>query len=98
MIVGDGCWEWIATKDRHGYGRVGHLGKVVAVHRKMYEMFVGEIPEGMSVCHTCDNRWCVNPSHLWIGNNYENTLDKMRKGRHQAQRDSALPLKRYGML
>lgn len=76
-----GCWLWTGTVDRDGYGRVGVSGKSVEAHRAMYELEVGEIIEGMHVCHSCDVRCCVNPEHLWLGTNQQNNADKISKGR-----------------
>jgi hypothetical protein len=54
---------------------------VILAHRASYEAFVGKIPRGKLVCHTCDNRWCVNPEDLFIGTDKTNAIDKQRKGR-----------------
>ena len=43
----------------------------------------------MCVCHTCDNPQCINPDHLFLGTNYDNVLDKLKKGRHRTIRGSA---------
>jgi hypothetical protein len=80
VSVGPGCWEWVAAKDRDGYGQFKGNGHVRA-HRFSYDEFVGPIPEGLQVLHRCDNPSCVNPEHLWVGTNADNMADKCEKGR-----------------
>ena len=77
----DDCWEWQAAKHRGLYGVFGVNGKQIRAHRFSYALHFGPIPEGMCVCHACDNPGCVNPAHLWLGSSEENTADKTRKGR-----------------
>jgi hypothetical protein len=74
-----GCWLWLGLVDEKGYGRFGKGGR--AAHRKAYELFIGEIPKGLCVLHTCDVRSCVNPKHLWLGLPADNTRDMLSKGR-----------------
>ena len=74
------CWEWPGCR-RNGYGRIGLNGKTRTAHRVAFEVFIGPIPEGHDVCHTCDNPPCCNPAHLFSGTTRENIMDMLAKGR-----------------
>ena len=68
------CWIWTAYRNRKGYGQFRIDGIVRRAHRVAYELEVGEIPEGMTIDHLCRNPSCVNPEHLEVVSNFENTL------------------------
>lgn len=84
------CWEWRGKLCPYGYGVFFLEKKKVKAHRVSYSWFVGEIGD-LSVCHTCDNRKCVRPSHLWIGTNRENDEDRIRKGRPVGRKQLLTP-------
>lgn len=75
------CWNWTAYKDRDGYGSFQYLGRPWGAHRISYELYRGKVPNGMMVCHECDNPSCVNPMHLFLGTGKDNMEDKIVKGR-----------------
>lgn len=75
-----GCWLWEKAWTAKGYGGTGMGGQHYA-HRLAYQEFVGSIPAGMLVCHSCDVRPCCNPAHLFIGTIDDNQKDSARKGR-----------------
>lgn len=78
----DGCWWWVAAyTNPRGYGVIVDHGRNRQAHRVSYELTYGPIPEGLYVCHTCDNRLCVRPTHLFVGSHRDNQLDKIAKGR-----------------
>ena len=75
------CWYWLPAKDAKGYGRIWIDGKLEHAHRFLFRFFLGSIPPGLLVCHSCDNPTCVNPDHLWIGTCKDNIRDSCYKGR-----------------
>ena len=77
----ESCWLWKGALNSRGYGSFSFEGKIISSHRYSYETYVGKIPEGMHVCHSCDVRNCVNPEHLWAGTHSDNMKDMVSKDR-----------------
>jgi hypothetical protein len=96
MIPFDGhtdCWLWTKGVDKDGYGqchaaKVAKDNKVTRAHQLAWVMMNGSIPEGMLVCHTCDNPTCVNPKHLFLGTNRDNVHDMINKGRVRYRKEN----------
>lgn len=80
-----GCWDWVGSKDMDGYGRIRIEKKLRGAHRVSFAIHIGPIPDDMCVCHTCDNPGCINPEHLFLGTNADNTYDRNAKGRTARQ-------------
>lgn len=79
-----GCWLWTASVDKKGYGYIRGVrrgGGCLKAHRVSWSLHFGAIPKGMSVCHRCDVRHCVNPAHLFLGDNATNNRDSWAKHR-----------------
>lgn len=77
----DDCWLWAGGRDKNGYGMFWAMDKFSRAHRAIWEMIHGDIPDGMAVCHKCDNPPCVNPAHLFTGTALDNHRDCINKGR-----------------
>lgn len=76
------CWMWTKAKDRNGYGRFWSGTQTIRAHRAAWTLANGPIsPDNICVCHRCDNPGCVNPEHLFLGSNADNTQDMITKGR-----------------
>lgn len=77
------CWEWRGTINRYGYGTISVDGKTKLAHRVAYRTWKGPIATGMFLCHTCDNRKCCNPNHLYQGTHLDNMRDMVERGRRR---------------
>lgn len=88
-VTSEGCHSVIDRHfDHYGYTTITVKGKRIKMHRYMYELYKGPIPEGMFVCHHCDNPACINLDHLFIGSPADNMLDKVNK--HRQARGEAI--------
>lgn len=76
-----GCWIWMGPQNGRGYGVFYTGNKERNAHRCSYEVFKGEIPEGLHVRHRCDTPLCVNPAHLILGTAKDNAEDRQTRGR-----------------
>lgn len=82
VTKGDGCWVFGGWLDKKGYGWISHK----AAHRVAWEAANGPIPNGIFVCHRCDNPSCVRPDHLFLGTQRDNMRDASSKGRFPKQK------------
>lgn len=83
MVQDRECWIWRWSRNQAGYGRIAENKRTHFAHRLSYEIYVGEIPSGLYVCHECDTPSCVNPNHLWLGTARDNAVDRDKKGRNK---------------
>jgi len=87
-VTASGCWEFNGGKNARGYGQMAVGDYVSGVStprlapRVAYEAWVGPIPDGVFICHKCDNPPCVNPAHLFLGTSLVNVRDMVAKGRN----------------
>lgn len=76
-----GCLEWQRRRDSNGYGRIWSEGHEELAHRVAWKLTNGPIPDGLFVCHKCDNPPCFDPEHLFLGTQTDNVRDAAQKGR-----------------
>lgn len=76
-----GCWLWTKFTNSDGYGACKARGVAYLAHRLSWELHRGPVPEGKLVLHKCDTRACCNPSHLFLGDQFDNMRDASAKGR-----------------
>ena len=88
-----GCWNWLRGKYDTGYGSINN----VRAHRLVYEVLSGPIPEGYQLDHLCQNRGCVNPSHLEPVLPKENKQRRLRNKLNKMEADTARSLAKSGI-
>lgn len=81
ITITDTCHNYIDKKRKNGYGNFKYEGITYSAHRFSYMIHKGEITKGLFVLHTCDNRLCVNPDHLYVGTVQDNANDRVKRGR-----------------
>ena len=86
----DDCWRWLGGFYTCGYGRVTRDGKRPGAPRVAYELATGAVLGELLACHSCDNKWCVNPGHIFPGTQKDNMQDWTRKGRNRLANDRSL--------
>lgn len=80
----NGCWDWQGCLNQRGYGIIHQNHEEFCTHRIAYWLYYGIDPADKCVCHSCDNRKCINPFHLWLGTRSDNTYDMVSKNRHKS--------------
>lgn len=92
------CWVWTGCDNGAGYGAInlgGRHGRIERAHRVSWLLHFGSIPVDLCVCHHCDNRRCVRPDHLFLGDRAANNRDMQQKGRYDRVKRPRGP--RHGM-
>ena len=88
LLVNGECHEWQRKRNKSNYGLFKYENQWSLAHRVSYILSRGDIPEGLFVCHSCDNPPCVNPDHLWLGTHQDNMDDMVKKGRSKRKTPS----------
>ena len=92
-----GCWLWTGNVNAWGYGRLGRQRSERQAHRLSYRTFKGAIPANLLVLHSCDVACCVNPDHLRLGTNVDNTQDAIARERRHPLRGAENPMAKLSM-
>ncbi len=87
-ITESDCIEFTGCRDGCGYGRINKEGKLVRLHRAVWEDRHGTIPEKHEICHTCDNPACINVNHLYAGTHKQNMGDMIARNRRRSSKGS----------
>lgn len=82
-----GCWDWTGSTGYRGYGQIHMDGAHISAHRTSYRLFVGPIPEGLEILHSCDRPICVQPAHLSPGTHQKNMAEASERGMLKVGRD-----------
>ncbi len=85
----DSCWLWMARLDKKGYGRFNFDGSMKLAHRVSYQLFKGELRNGLDICHECHNPRCVNPAHLTQETRSYNIKQEFTQGRRSHAGDNS---------
>ena len=87
----DYCWGWSGLISNKGYSSINIRGAKTGAHRASWMIHNGHIPDGIFVCHRCNNRSCTNPNHLFLGTHQDNMDDMIKKGRTKILRGEDCP-------
>jgi hypothetical protein len=82
------CWLWEGCLNHVGYGQSSYRSKQMTVHRLSWKVFKGDFDSKLCVLHKCDNRNCINPEHLYLGNQCDNMQDAFDRGRKTTKREN----------